>query len=239
MYRRRINKLVKNEEKAVIVRIFWLTIFSLILIFIIFTSGVSFLGKFADLLGSVFESNNENEIDKNTSGPPQPILDPLPDATNEKLLKISGFSSSSDVIEIYIDSKLLDSVEVNNGRFEYGDVLLQNGENLIQLKAKDSSGTTSDFSPAVTIIFNDEEPELEVSSPVENQNFANNNRIKVTGKTETDAQVLANGFLANVESDGNFELIIPLVEGENEIEIQSQDAAGNITIKKIKVFFKK
>ena len=50
-------------------------------------------------------------------------------------------------------------------------------------------------------------------------------------------RILANGFLANVGSDGKYEVTIALSEGENTIEVKAIDSAGNTSVAKIKVDF--
>ena len=84
-----------------------------------------------------------------------------------------------------------------------------------------------------------EAPELTVENPQENQSFSGNNRIKVSGKTDQDSQVYANGFLANINSDGQFEIAIPVVEGDSQVEIRAIDEAGNVTVEKRNVHFSK
>ncbi len=78
-----------------------------------------------------------------------------------------------------------------------------------------------------------------IDTPIEGQNFSGNNRVKVNGQTEKNAQVFASGFLANVDSDGKFDVTIPLAEGENNVEVKAIDDAGNVKIVKLKVNFQR
>lgn len=234
----RLQKIAEHQEKAVISRIFWLTAVSVILIFVIFTIGVNFLGNFADFLGTFFKGS-QSASENSDFVPPPPSVDSLPKATNNNIT-ISGSSIGAAKVEIYRDSNKVDEVEIVDGKFEFKDFRLNDGDNNLLLKALSDSGNASDFSQAILIVLDTKEPDLEVESPKDDQNFSGNNRIKVIGKTETDVQVLVNNFLANVNSDGKFEVTIPLEsEGENKIEVKAQDEAGNSKVKEIKVYFKK
>lgn len=235
----RIQKLARHEEKAVISRIFWLTAVSVILIFVIFTVGVNFLGNFADFLTNLFKGNQSTQEDSSFT-PPPPSVDALPKATNKDAITILGSAIGASKVEIYQDSSKINEIEVVEEKFEFVDFRLKTGENNLQFKAIASSGNTSDFSETIIIVLDTKEPDLEVESPTDNQHFSGNNRIKVIGKTEPDIQVLVNNFLANVNSDGKFEVTVPLeVDGENKIEVKAQDEAGNSKVKEIKVHFKK
>ena len=80
---------------------------------------------------------------------------------------------------------------------------------------------------------------LTVENPQQNQSFSSNNRIKVSGKTDQDSQVYANGFLANINSEGQFEILIPVAEGDSQVEIRAIDEAGNVTVEKRNIHFSK
>lgn len=233
----RLQRLARQEEQSIIKRIVVLSAVSLLIIFIFFTTGIPFLGRFADLMDTVFKKSDQ-DINSDTQVQ-APILDSLPQATNDSNLKITGFSNNASRVELFLDSEKIDEVNVEGGRFSFEDVKLEDGENELKAKAFDSSGKESEFSQTKIIIYDDEEPSVEITSPTDGQDITGNNRVKVEGKTEEDAQVYANGFLANVLTDGKFEVTIPLSEGENQIEVKASDEAGNTEIATIKVNFRK
>ncbi|KKR78140.1 MAG: hypothetical protein UU23_C0003G0038 [Candidatus Curtissbacteria bacterium GW2011_GWA1_40_9] len=199
------------------------------------TVGISALGKFADLLGIVFthEEQNTDENSKLTS----PILNTLPVFTNDDNIKVSGFSPTGEKVEIYLDGDKVGEVILESGRFEY-DLTLKTGEN--EIAARTTSGARqSELSSSVIVNFDKTVPKLEVTNPSEGQSFYGDNKVPVEGKTERDAQVFVNGFLANVDSDGNFDVIIPIPEGDSELEVKALDDAGNTNIVKISVNIRK
>lgn len=238
MRRNRLERLAKREEKTVVKRIVFLSLFSVILIAILYTIGIPTLGKFADVLDTVFKSGDSTS--PSVSQLPQPpVLDNLPKATNQGTITISGFSTNSSKVEVYLDSQKVADAQVNDGRFQFRDLKLSEGENRISAKAVNDANGTSEFSGEAKIVLDTKEPIIEITSPVDDQTFYGNNRIKVSGKAEKEDQVFANGFLANVDSDGNFEVTIPLSEGENQIEVKAVDVAGNTKTVSIKVNFRK
>lgn len=233
----RIDRLARSEEKDIVKRIFLLSFISVVIIIVLFTAGTSFLGKFADLVSSV--SKKKSVQDAASSFIQTPVLDSLPQATNSASLKISGFSADGKQVDVYLGGEKVGGANIDNGRFTVSEIQLKTGENEIKVKALGDSGSSSDFSQSVKISYDKKEPQLEVITPTDGQNFSGNNKIPVEGKTEGDAQVFANGFLANVGSDGKFDVSIPLSEGENNVEVKAIDEAGNAKIIKLKVNYKK
>lgn len=233
----RIERLARKEERATVTRVVKLSILSVALIAFLFTLGIPLLAKFADLLTMVFDKNDSNNSQIQQIEPP--ILDDLPAATNSASINVSGFVKEGHEVEIYIDDQSAGKTKVENGKFLQEGLKLKNGENKITAKTISENGQSSNETSALIITFDNTEPELEVSQPFEDQSFSGNNRIKIAGKTEKNAQVYANGFLANVLQDGNFEVIIPLFEGENPLEVKAIDEAGNTKSQTIKVNFKK
>lgn len=201
-----------------------------------FVLGIPFLGKFADFIGGVFKGK---ESAQEASAPIAPNLDDLPQATNSARLKVSGFASEGRSVEIYLNDEQVTSVDVTDSHFIFEDLVLHDGENRISAKTVSASGKSSGSSPNKHVIYDTKEPKLEVDTPTDGQSFSGNNRIKVSGTTNSDSQVLANGFLASVNADGKFEVLIPVPEGETTIEIKAINQAENTKIEKRKISFHK
>ncbi|HSX19030.1 MAG TPA: hypothetical protein VLE91_02745 [Candidatus Saccharimonadales bacterium] len=234
--RGRIQRLARREEKATIKRIVWLSIISLVLAVLLFTVGVSALGKFTDLLGTVFKGKDTSSAQ--TSLTP-PTLEDLPSATNSAKLAVKGIAVDGESVDIILNGNVEGNTPVVDSKFEYDDLTLKKGSNDINAVSKRGK-TTSDSSKVVNVVLKTSEPSLSIDSPTDGQNFqGGNNRVKVSGKTDKDAQVYANGFLASVDLDGNFEVSIPVSEGESTIEIKALDSAGNTKVEKRKVVYRK
>lgn len=235
----RLYRLNQREEKATVKKIVYLFVVSIFLLIFIFTLAIPLLGKFADFLDVVFRKSNLSQIAVDKSIPQAPILDPLPDATNSARLSISGFSAADGKILIFDNDEKVGETQPAAGKFRYTDFTLKDGDNSIAAKAVSSQGKESDFSQVKKVAFLQKEPTLNVDNPTEGQTFSGNNRTRVSGKTDPNGLVYANGFLANTNPDGSFEVFIPLSGGENNIEIKAVDLAGNTKVVKIKVTFSK
>ncbi|MDO8487622.1 MAG: hypothetical protein Q7S45_04965 [Candidatus Curtissbacteria bacterium] len=235
----RLYRLNRREEKATVKKIVYLFVVSIFLLIFIFTLGVPMLGKFADFLDVVFKNKTQEQVSTDKFIPQAPILDPLPDATNSARLSISGFSATDGKILIFDNDEKVGETTSQAGKFRYDDFILNDGDNNIAAKAISGQGKESDFSQVKKVAFLHKEPRLDVDNPADGQSFSGNNRIRVSGKTDQNVQVWANGFLANTNLDGAFEVFVPLAAGDNNMEIKAVDLAGNTKIVKMKVNFSK
>lgn len=197
------------------------------------------LGKFADFLDVVFKNKTQEQVNVDKSFPQAPIIDSLPDATNSAKLAVSGFSATDGKILIFDNDEKVGETTSQAGKFRYDDFTLKSGDNNIAAKAVSGQGKESDFSQVKKVAFLQKEPKLNVDNPTDGQGFSGNNRIRVSGKTDQNVQVWANGFLANTNTDGSFEVFVPLATGDNNLEIKAVDLAGNTKTVKMKVSFSK
>lgn len=232
---RRVDLLTKKEERSQLKKAFYLAVVSLIIAFFLFTFGIGVLSGFADVLNKIF--NNESENTSTKVSAQIPILDNLPDATGSAKLKVSGFAFGAKKVIFFVNGQKSGEVEVSADKFSFEDLSLKEGENEINAKSLSLDQIESDFSKSYRVVLDRNAPEFTIESPSEGQTFSGINRISVRGKTEKDAQVYAGGFLANVNPEGNFEVFVPLIDGDNEIEVKAIDIAGNVNSKKIRVRF--
>ncbi len=230
----RVQRLARKEEGDVIKRIVVLSILSVVIIVLIFTLGIPLLGSFADLLGKTLGNKGGSTSSQSQISSP-PVLENLPSATNSAALAVSGFASDGDKVEIFLNSTKVGEADVSDGKFKYESVNLQSGGNEISAKAVSASGKESDSSDLSKVTLDTTPPKLSLDNPSEGQSFSGVSRITVEGTSDPNAEVLANGFLANVGNDGKFDVAIPLSSGDNTIEVKAIDNAGNTTVLKIKV----
>lgn len=232
----RVQRLARKEEGDIIKRIVLLSILCVIIIILIFTIGVPVLGGFADLLGRVLGNKNSTDISQQLI-PTPPILESLPSATNSASIAVSGFASDGNKVEIFLNSTKVGEADVAAGKFNYESVNLTNGDNEISAKSLSTSGKESDFSQTSKVTLDTTSPKLTVDNPSDGQSFSGISKIVVEGTSDPNDEVLANGFLAKVGSDGKYEVTIPLSGGDNTIEVKAIDNAGNTTVVKVKVSF--
>lgn len=234
----RIERLAKKEEQAIVKRIVYLFLISIVLAFLLLTFGVPLLGKVSDFIGTVLRTEETDSEDEKTSLN-APRVDSLPEATNSTRLAIFGFSDSGNKVKIFLNGEEAGETGTDGGKFRFEDLRLVEGTNEIWVKGFNDKGEGSDTSNKQVVLLDREEPKLEVEGPAEGQSFSGNNRVRVYGQADKDAQVLANGFLASTDLEGKFEVFVPVVEGENVLEIRAVDGAGNSKIETRKVHFKK
>lgn len=234
--RHRIEILSRREEKRRIRKTVYLAFGSIVLIIFLFTFGVPILGRFADVLDTVFKNKADTQNTNVTLEIPR--LDELPQATSSARINISGYAQDEITVEVFLNGEKEGSTISSGGRFNLENATLKNGDNEIRAR-ETTDGKEGEFSQAAIVKLDKDEPLLEIESPTEGQAFSGVNRIQVSGKTDRDGQVFANGFLANIDSDGKFQVFVGLKEGENEIEVKAIDLAGNTRIEKRKVHFSK
>ncbi len=209
----------------------------IVILFLLFRYGLPIISDASFLFGRVTsseESTNENK-DEKEKFVPIPNLDPLPKATNENTIKISGTSLSGLKVNIYLNGTKVDGVLVdNNGDFE-SELSLTDGENIIKAKALKKE-SESDFSDSVVIIYKKKGTDVTIESPSDGAQIGkNDNPVEVKGKSDPDSNVLVNDFQAIINSSGDWSYMLTLKGGDNEIKVVSTDAAGNKTEKIIHV----
>ncbi len=209
-------------------------IVSLIMIF--FFYGVPILINLS-LLAEKLRGNRDTEISINSSSYiAPPILDPVKDATNSAQINISGFALPNQLIRLFVNGKYINKTTVNDNKtFIFRNVVLEEGDNDIKVKSI-ISNKESAYSQNTHIIFRNKAPNLEITSPKDNQSISNGDgQVKVEGNTDPSVRVTVNDYWAIVETDGSFLYLLRLQKGDNGIKVVATDDAGNKTEKQIKV----
>lgn len=229
----RLQKLEERKNRKQAFVFTSLTIlFLLLLIFVGFPAFVRFVGALGDVRSS------KTKPDKNDSIPPiAPTLMSDWEATTSAKITIRGYGEPG--AKIYLKENGIASGETviaQDGSYAF-DVTLEAGENEFISYATDLSGNKSQDSMAVNILFDNEAPVLDVTNPKDGDSFYDSSEIIVAGTTDIDASIKVNGFIATVDTEGNFARRIQLKKGENEIVVESIDEAGNKAESKVKVNF--
>lgn len=203
----------------------------LVLLYVTFTwvlpfliNGVGFFKNFGHKAAPV-QSAAENP----TLAPP--ILSIPFEATNTAQINISGYATADSKVNLYIDDDLKSTEKAGeDGSFTFENVSLSLGTNNISAKTVDDKNSLSLPSKTFTVTYDNQKPDLTVDSPEDNKNIqGGDKKVQVSGKTEAGAEVLVNGSQVVVGSDGSFFTTIDINEGDNTVDIQATDAAGNTT----------
>jgi hypothetical protein len=117
---------------------------------------------------------------------------------------------------------------------------LTEGRNNISATLVRSSTFESEYSPIVTWVLDLNPPKITITSPKDGDRVETPDAT-IHGSTQAGTTLVARN-LANSASistvagrDGSFEFQLPLVEGENQIEIAGTDPAGNQNTRELKL----
>lgn len=232
------TRLTKLEEKRSIKQALFFSFLTIILVFVLIYVGIPGLIKMITFLGDIRSSGQKIET-SDTLPPTAPILQPLLEATNSSKIDIKGFAENGAVVKLVLNGVAVKEVVAGkDGGFIFTNIRLKQGKNKIKAKAIDSSGNESPFSQELLVSFDNKPPELEITSPKnEDEFFDKEKEIKVEGKSEPDITVFINERLTITNSEGKFSTILELKEGKNEIRVKAKDKAGNETVEEIKVTY--
>ena len=151
-------------------------------------------------------------------------IDPVKSPTNNPNVTITGKTLPEALVSIGDNSVIAD----NKGNFSI-NVRLEEGFNQLIVTAKYEN---EEIKKSVEIVLDTTGPEIlleKIDKLIDQKEFT------LRGRVEPGAKVVANGAQANVVHD-LFEVVIPLVLGNNEITIVASDMLGNSSTLKIEVY---
>lgn len=232
MPKSRINRAMEHQAKR---NITMAVIGIIVIILLLAFFGVTALQKLSDFTVKTKDSSTTTTTVDTAPLVPPSLNSPF-DATNSADVKITGQVQDGDSVKLYVNDSYVDKVTVKDDKtFTFPDVTLKLGMNTLKAKAVKGS-KESDYSDEIRIAYYNSAPSLDISSPADGRTFSQDqNPILVSGKTDSTAQVTVNGYQAVMEPDGTFHYTLNLKNGDNDITIEAQDAAGNKTDKHLKV----
>lgn len=213
----------------------------LLIVVVIFvaTVGVKILINTSLFIFGLTQKNKSLTSNNNTVAeiilPPE-IFD-FPDATNASSLKINGRTSAQKNLLIYVNDELQKELTPDNDTFDT-EVQLQKGTNSLYLLIDDRQNKQKKQSKLYTIVYKDEKPFLEITSP-RDQEKTSKEEIHIVGKTDKEVFVRINSLPVVTDSEGQFSYQFKLQIGDNKITVEAQDIAGNSEIKELTVIYQK
>ncbi len=174
---------------------------------------------------------------------PIPLLDPLPSATKNNSITVSGAAAGATQVEIVADPNVVVG-DVVNGVFSAVIPLAQNAHNVVQVIALGANGARS--GAAIARVTHDAEPPLlNILTPINNASLAGST-VHVSGivgdrlTPQSGVTVTVNLLPANVELDlgqyGSFERRdLPLGASTTAITVIAKDALNNSVTKTVTV----
>lgn len=223
----------QNEQitrKTILLGLLTVALFILMIVF-----GLPFLVKFSVFLGEA-KKGAEKEVEEKVLPPLPPRLVLPFEATNSARISIEGFASPNTEVDLLKNDVSLGRKPVDEeGEFSYDNVILDDGVNTFSAVDISEQGGSSEMSKAVTVVYDDQVPELTMINPSEEELEVDYDDFDIVGKSEKGVSVLVNNRVAIVDDDGMFKLKYQLSSGKNEIEVVVRDLAGNETKKKITI----
>jgi hypothetical protein len=232
------SRLSKSQEKKALNKIILSIVGIIIVIIILVKVAIPGLINFSLFLANLRGDNTTtSSTSKNsTSYVMPPIFTTNFTATNSATINLAGTAPLKGQVILYINNNPADTTDVkNDGTFMFKNVTLVPGVNAIKAKAK-VNNKLSDFSDTLSITYGNKAPTLTVDTPHDGDTV-HQATIQVYGKTDPDDQVTVNGFIAIVDTNGQYSYNLSLQNGDNQIKIIAQDTAGNQTEKDLKVTY--
>lgn len=171
----------------------------------------------------------------------QPHFSDVPKATKNKTITIKGFAEPKSAVKIYINGPEAKEVKADQeGNFVFDNLEMLSGQNIIFAKATQDGKTESTKSETIYVNYDKEKPEIVIISPKDGESIENvDSRITVKGNVKEEASVTVNSHLTIVDSEGNFQTLISVKEGDNKIIAVATDQAGNEATASITIKFDK
>ncbi len=156
-----------------------------------------------------------------TEPPDIELLRPLDSEwTNEQLLTIEGRTRPDASLTINGQTVRVGA----DGYFQH-QLILNNGENILRIVATDNVGNTATIERVVNLKTGASPIQLNV----EDGAIVADPNLQLVGKVEPGSQVTINGQAVAVSMLGDFQYSAPLNSGDNFIQIEARDQAGNVT----------
>lgn len=228
MRSRYISRLQNKQKKELYKRTYVLFLASVILILAVVVFGLPLMIKVSLVLDSIKGTSEPVVVnDQSVALPPRFV--PTFEATNSAEISIDGYANEGSTIELFVNNDRVGKVVVSKeGVFNFPDVKLSEGDNVISAIATGTNGKKSTEAEPLKILYKKDPPSLSVDNPKNGDTFSGENKdIVIKGKTDDNTKVYINERMAIVSDDGSFELRYTLSDGDNIIKAQAIDLAGN------------
>lgn len=237
MTRNRYSRLASVEEKKNIKNAYKYIVLSIIALLLLIFLGLPVVVKLAGFIGDIKKSSSPVEVNDITP-PAPPQFDQIPEYTKDERLEIKGKSESGATISITTNGSSNEVVANNNGEFNYV-FNLKKGENTISAIANDQSNNKSTQSQEFKIVFDNEEPKLEITSPTDGASLYGNSQrqLSIKGNVDEIVDLTVNGRVVMLKDDNTFSYATTLNEGENKFEVKAVDPSGNETLTTLTINF--
>ncbi len=163
----------------------------------------------------------QRQVELVTASPDITLLSPGEDSwTNQSITVIKGTAEPGVSVTVNDQPVTLNET----GGFEH-QVLLNEGENRLQVQATNDVGNVTTMERVIYLKTSPPEVSLNVTEGA----TLSDSLLQLSGHTEAGVTVNVNGRVIPVSTLGDFQASVFLVEGDNLIKITALDQAGNLT----------
>lgn len=231
------SNLTEDELKQ---RLFKTTVF----IFGFIITVVLIITLFSTQVGAIFgfiskNRNDSGETFKQAVSPP--VFTQIPNAVNTDKTTIKGYANAGNTIKLYVNGpEKATTTSDQNGEFTFTDIEVIKGRNSVFAKAIDADNNESEKSETRTILYDDDRPKLEITSPKNGDTVKNlNSRVEIKGTVSEKATITINDKYVTQKPDYTFDYLLGVKEGDVEIKVNATDEAGNTREETIFVNYQK
>ncbi|MBI2052034.1 hypothetical protein HYT33_04745 [Candidatus Roizmanbacteria bacterium] len=166
-------------------------------------------------------------------------IDEIPVATNSARIIIGGSVTNISTLEVYLNNAKVKELDVEDESDFSTDIDgLELGENEIYLVGRTKKSNEKRESSTYTVVYKKDKPKLEISEPLDNTKTLRD-EVKISGKTDKGNSISVNDAPVTVSSNGDFQTLVKLKDGENKIRIVATDTAGNSEEKTLTITYEK
>jgi len=223
------SRRTSTEEKKHKKRAYSYIVLTIIVLILLFFLGIPLMIKYTGLLTGLRDSGEPVETE-DTTPPAPPRFDDIPEATNEFSVDITGNSEPGVTLILFLNRDTEEVIVGNDGQFSHS-FSLDRGDNRVSAQARDSAGNESAETNVYIITYDNDPPELSITSPGDGTEYfgSKQRQVVIEGTSEKDTEVRINDRIVVVDNDGGFTFATTLSEGENQFAVASTDKAGNKT----------
>lgn len=233
-----MTRLDQHRKKQFTSRIFTVAILLIIIIAFIFFVGIKLLLNASVFISNLTQKDVNNEEQKQEDFYGIIRIDSIPIATNSAEIVVEGTALNFDILKVYLNNNKVKETDASSESFALKIKNLEDGKNEIYIIAEEEKNNEKKSTKTYIVTYKKSKPKLEIKEP-ENDSKTSKNEVNLIGETEKETEVRINGFPVVIDADLTFEKLVKLSEGENTIEVEAEDIAGNIEKKEIKIIYEK
>ncbi len=148
---------------------------------------------------------------------------------NEKVLEVTGVAPAAASVTVNNQPAALQ----DDGTFKR-ELILQEGDNTVRVEATDDVGNKTVTEQLIHL--KTTPPKLELN--IQDNAVFQQSKVQLTGRTDPGSIVRVNNRLVSVSPLGEFQTPIGLMNGNNTLNVEVRDVAGNVASLRRRVTFK-